>query len=132
MIVGRKLRIQFTQAVKESRMDLFKMGLDPVPVIVELDIIVYGFQYMGDIITVDYFFSFQKPVYVFFDQADNFIFLADKDGGCGQFTVNKVQLHLMFLLEKLVDFLFCTDPFLQSLITFFFSFLALFDLGFEL
>ena len=51
MIVGRKLRIQFTQAVKESLMDLFKMGLDPVPVIVELDVLV---NFLEDLVRLNF------------------------------------------------------------------------------
>ena len=42
MIIGSQLGIKLPQTVEKSGMYLFKMSFDPVPVVVELDVVVDG------------------------------------------------------------------------------------------
>jgi len=45
MIIWCQLREFFTETVKETRINLLKMSFDPIPVIVELDILVDRFKH---------------------------------------------------------------------------------------
>ena len=80
MIRGRELREVLPQAVEKAGMYFFKMGFDPIPVIIEFDVFINCFQHFTDFNFGNAFFISNQAVDILFYQANDFIFLRDKDG----------------------------------------------------
>jgi hypothetical protein len=75
MIVGSKLRVFNTQTVEKPGMNLLEMSFDPVPIVLEFDILINGFQDFHKIVFCNVLSFSEVPSHVFPDQPDDLVLL---------------------------------------------------------